>query len=192
MQSHDRSSALALTTGARRGELLALRVRDVDLDAGLIRIERPVEQTKGALRFKSPKTRNGRRAVAIPPWIVIELRAHLLKQQKRRLSRGLGHAPDDGLLFERWDGKTRSPHWLTQKFALAVSSLKIDCTRHGLRHTHVSQLIAAGTDVLTISRRIGHGSPAITLAVYEHLFSNTDARAAEIMQATFAKLGRTE
>jgi integrase len=53
--------------------------------------------------------------------------------------------------------------------------------------THASQLIAAGMDVLTISRRLGHGSPTITLAVYGHLFKNTDARAAEIMEAAFAR-----
>jgi integrase len=74
-----------------------------------------------------------------------------------------------------------------------MTDLKIpDVTLHSLRHTHASQLIAAGLDVLTISRRLGHGQPAITLSVYGHLFSNTDARAAEIMQATFAKVRRTE
>jgi integrase len=184
--------ALALATGARRSELLALRLKNVDLDAGLIRIEGSLEQTKGALRFKSPKTKNGRRTVAIPAWIVAELRSHLLTQQRRRLALGIGRAPDDGLLFARWDGQPRSPHWLTQKFALAMASLKIDCTLHGLRHTHASQLISAGMDVLTISRRLGHGSPTITLSVYGHLFSNTDARAAEIMQASFANLPGTE
>jgi integrase len=75
-----------------------------------------------------------------------------------------------------------------RKFALAMAALTIDAILHGLRHTYVSQLIAAGLDVLTISRRIGHASPTITLAVYGHLFSNTDARAAEIMQATFTKV----
>jgi integrase len=184
--------ALALATGARRSELLALRLKDVDLDAGLVRIERSLEQTKGALRFKSPKTKNGRRNVAVPPWIVAELRAHLSKQQKHRLALGMGRASDDDLLFARWDGVVRSPHWLTQKFAQAVASLKIDCTLHGLRHTHASQLIAAGMDVLTISRRLGHGNPTITLSVYGHLFSNTDARAAEIMQASFANVPGTE
>ena len=94
----------------------------------------------------------------------------------------------DSLVFARWDGGTRSPHWLTQKFALRMDALKVDCSLHGLRHTHVSQLIAAGMDVLTISRRIGHASPTITLSVYGHLFTNTDARAAEIMEATFAKI----
>jgi integrase len=64
-------------------------------------------------------------------------------------------------------------------------------TLHTLRHTHASQLIAAGVDVLTVSRRLGHGSPAITLSVYGHLFSNTDDRAAQIVEETFIK-ARTE
>jgi integrase len=72
-----------------------------------------------------------------------------------------------------------------------MDDLDIDCTLHALRHTHVSQLIAAGMDILTISRRIGHASAAITLRVYGHLFTNTDARAAEIMEAAFAGM-RTE
>ena len=56
---------------------------------------------------------------------------------------------------------------------------------------NTNQLIASGLDVLTISRRIGHANPTITLAVYGHLFSNTDIRAAEIMEATFSKIGST-
>jgi integrase len=104
----------------------------------------------------------------------------------------MGRSPDSGLVFAPWDGEPRSPHWLTQKFAQVMAKLKIDgVTLHSLRHTHASQLIAAGMDILTISRRLGHGSPMITLAVYGHLFSNTDARAAEIMEATFSNL-RTE
>lgn len=176
-------------TGARRGEALALRWCDLDLDGGVVRIERSVEQTKSGLRFKSPKTRSGRRNVSISPWLVAELRAHRTRQQKRRLSLGLGRAPENSLVFARWDGSTRAPHGLSQKFALAMASLKIEgVSLHSLRHTHVSQLIASGMDILTISRRIGHASPAITLGVYGHLFSNTDARAAEIMEATFAKV----
>ena len=95
-------------------------------------------------------------------------------------------------MFARWSGEHRSPNKLSQDFATAMDALKIDCTLHGLRHTHVSQLIAAGLDVLTISRRIGHASPAITLNVYSHMFSNTDTRAAEIMEATFAKVRSTD
>ena len=180
-----------LGTGARRGEALALRWKDVDFDNGIVRIERSLEQTKAGLRFKSPKSRHGRRNVAISPWILAELKAHRTRQQERRLSLGQGKAAPDDLVFARWDGAVRAPHWLTQKFAQAMAALKINATLHGLRHTHVSQLIAAGLDVLTVSRRIGHASAAITLDVYGHMFKNTDARAAEIMEAAFARV-RTE
>ena len=64
-------------------------------------------------------------------------------------------------------------------------------TFHSLRHTHASHLIAAGMDVITVSCRLGHGSPTITLGVYGHLFSNTDDRAAQIIEAAFSA-SRTE
>ena len=59
---------------------------------------------------------------------------------------------------------------------------------HSLRHTHASSLIAAGIDVLTISRRLGHASATITLNTYGHLFANTDDRAAEVVEAMFSKV----
>jgi integrase len=59
---------------------------------------------------------------------------------------------------------------------------------HSLRHTHASMLIASGLDVLTISRRLGHGSPAIALGVYGHLFKPDD-RAAAIMEAALSAGG---
>jgi integrase len=61
-------------------------------------------------------------------------------------------------------------------------------TLHTLRHTHASQLITSGMDILTVSRRLGHASPAITLTVYAHLLSPED-RAAEIMQNLFTDAG---
>jgi integrase len=59
---------------------------------------------------------------------------------------------------------------------------------HTIEHAQVSQFIAAGMNILTISRRLGHTSAAITLRIYSRRFANTDARAAEIMEATFAKV----
>ena len=178
--------ALGLATGARRGELLALRIKDFDPEKGTIRIERSLEQTKGRLRFKGPKTKHGKRTILIPPPVVAELKAHIMKVQERRLLLGMGRAGRDDLLFPRWDGQVRSPHWLTQKFALAMAALKIEgVTLHSLRHTHASQLIASGMDVLTISRRLGHGSAAITLRVYGHLIEGKDAQAAEVAGRLF-------
>jgi integrase len=184
--------ALGLATGARRGELLALRIKDFNSENSTVRIERALEQTKGQLRFKAPKTKHGKRTVMIPPPIVAELKAHIMKVQERRLLLGMGRAGRDDLLFPRWDGQVRSPHWLTQKFQQAMNALKIKgVTLHSLRHTHASQLIASGMDVLTISRRLGHGSAAITLRVYGHLIEGKDAQAAEVMEHMFNSL-RTE
>ena len=176
-------AATAVATGMRRGELLALRWQDVDLDGAKLRVERSLEQTKrGGLLFKAPKTRYGRRTVTLPSSTVAELRTHRRAQQEQRLALGQGKAPEDALVFPTWDGSTRSPNALTKEWSVAMARAGIKATFHSLRHTHASTLIASGLDVLTISRRLGHGSPAITLGVYGHLFK-TDDRAAAIMEA---------
>lgn len=176
-------ASIALATGMRRGELLALRWQDCDLDGATLKVERALEQTKrGGLVFKPPKTRYGRRTISLPPSTVTELRVHRKSQAEQRLALGLGKAPEDSLVFATWDGSTRSPNALTKEWALAMKAAGIKATFHSLRHTHASTLIASGLDVLTISRRLGHGSPAITLGVYGHLFKPDD-RAAAIMES---------
>jgi integrase len=177
---------VALGTGLRRGELLAERWQDVDLDAAVLRVEQAVEQTKrGGIILKAPKTRHGRRTVTLAPATVAVLHEHWKRQQETRLALGLGKAPADGFVFANVDGSIRSPHWLTQAWRKAMAAAGIQATFHSLRHTHASTLIAAGLDVLTISRRLGHGSPVITLGVYGHLF-RPDDRAAAIMEAALA------
>ena len=94
---------------------------------------------------------------------------------------------DDALIFATWNGETRMPNALSKDWSEMMDALGLTITLHALRHTHASQLIAAGMDVLTISRRLGHASPTITLGVYGHLFSNTDDRAAEIVEAAFSR-----
>lgn len=184
-------AALALATGMRRGELLALRWKDIDFERGLLRVERVLEQTRNGIAFKSPKTKHGRRSISLPPSAVGELRAHWKIQQEQRLALGAGKSGPEDLIFATWEGAVRSPNALTKEWSVAMRSLGLSATFHSLRHTHASHLIAEGLDVVTLSRRLGHGSPAITLSVYSHLFPRTDARAAEIMEASFQK-ARTE
>jgi integrase len=179
-------ASMALATGMRRGELLALRWQDVDLDGATLKVERALEQTKrGGLVFRPPKTRYGRRSITLPPSTVTELRAHRKTQAEQRLALGLGKAREDALVFATWDGSTRSPNALTKEWSKVMEATGLKATFHSLRHTHASTLIASGLDVLTISRRLGHGSPAITLGVYGHLFKPDD-RAAAIMESVFA------
>lgn len=179
---------LGLTTGMRRGELLALRWRDVDFGAAKLKVEQSLEQTKSGLRFKAPKTKHGRRTVGLAASVVAELRAHWKEQQEQRLRLGLGKTPDDGLVLARWDGAPRSPNSTTKEWTRALRDLKLPAVSlHALRHTHASQLIASGMDVLTISRRLGHSNPTITLSVYGHLFSNADDRAVQVMEAAYGR-----
>jgi integrase len=92
------------------------------------------------------------------------------------------------LVFATWDFATRSPNALTKEWSVAMAEAGMKVGFHALRHTHASSLIAAGVDVLTISRRLGHASPSITLNVYGHLFKNTDDRAAQAVADLFAKV----
>jgi integrase len=86
-------------------------------------------------------------------------------------------------VFPNLHGGLRSPNALSQEWKEQVRKLGLTVTFHSLRHTHASQLIAKGVDILTISRRLGHSKPTVTLDTYGHMFPNTDDRAAEIMEA---------
>jgi integrase len=85
-------ASLALASGMRRGELLALQWGDIDLDRGVLRVERSVEETKAGLRMKSPKTKRGRRNITLPPEAIAMLRAHRKWQIELRLALGQGGA----------------------------------------------------------------------------------------------------
>jgi integrase len=177
-------AVLALSSGARRGELLALNWENVDLDAGTIKIERSLEQTKAGLRFKTPKTKNGRRVVSLPPIAVDALRAHRRRRLELRMALGQGKPDPDALVFSAFDDNPIPPNNLSRDWRRFVLARKLPrISFHGLRHSHVSALIAGGVDVLTVSRRIGHASPVVTMKVYAHLFSETDKTAAKAIEA---------
>jgi integrase len=128
--------ALALATGMRRGELLALRWSDVDLDAGRIQVERSLEQTKAGLRIKEPKTKHGRRGIKVPPSVVAELRTHWTQQQQHRLKLGLGRAGDSDLVFPRRDGTLRSPNATSSEWRQLLAEFELPAiSLHALRHT---------------------------------------------------------
>jgi integrase len=180
-------ASLGLATGMRRNEMLALRWRDINLDGSRLTIEQSLEQTRAlGVRTKAPKTERGRRTIALPAHIVTELRQHWREQQEQRLGMGLGKAPDDSPVFAAADGRHLSPNAITKRWPRAMAAIGMPAvTLHSLRHTHASMLIAKGVDILTISRRLGHSSPTITLGVYGHLIHGTDDRAAAIMDEAF-------
>ena len=130
-----------MATGMRRGELLALRWRDVNFDACTVRIERSIEQTKNGLRIKGPKTKYGKRTIDVPPSIMAELKTHWTAQQEQRLKLGLGGAGDDDLVFATFDGSLRNPNAFTHEWAAVRDALKLPkVTLHAFRHTHASSI----------------------------------------------------
>jgi integrase len=181
-------AALAIGTGARRGEIAALRWSDIDLDAATVRIERSLEQVKGSIRVKAPKTAAGRRTVSLPSIAVAALRNHRRQTLEIRLQLGIGALPGDAPVFGDIEGNLPNPSRITKSWRGAVESRGLPkITFHSLRHSHASALIAAGIDVVTVSRRLGHASPALTLSTYSHLFTNTDDQAAKVIDAALSK-----
>jgi integrase len=176
---------LALFTGMRIGEVLALRWRNVDLEGKVIQVREALEETKAhGIRVKPPKTVAGRRDITLPDILVETLRDHRRSQLEMRIKLGMGKMPDDALLFSNLDGGFMRPgnvssDWSEDAEALGVPGV----TYHGLRHSHASQLIAAGVDIVTVSKRLGHSKPSVTLATYAHLFNTDDRKAAAAINA---------
>jgi integrase len=181
-----------LFTGLRRGELLALRWCDLDFVQKRLRVCQALEQTtQYGLRVKSVKTEAGRREISLPDIVIEALEEHRRAQLEVRLKLGLGRIAPDDFVFVALDGGPQRPDnfsgdWKEIRAALGVPHIGL----HALRHTHASMLIAGGLDIVQVSKRLGHASPAITLAVYSHLFRKDDSAVSAAINATLAKLGK--
>lgn len=178
----------ALMTGMRLGEILALRWGRVNLERKCIAVREAIEETKvHGIRFKTPKSKAGVRDITLPDYAVVTLKQHWAKQSEIRLQLGSGRPTDTDLVFADLEGDPLSPNNVSSEWAHTASRAGVpDVTFHALRHTHASQLIDAGVDVVTISKRLGHTKPDITLRIYAHLFQKDDSKAAAAINAAFS------
>jgi integrase len=176
---------VALFTGMRLGEVLALRWSRINLDGKVLIVREALEQTRAhGIRFKPPKSKAGRRDITLPDVLIDVLRDHRKAVLELRMQLGTGRLPDDALLFATSDGRPLSPTAVSTAWADLAGRIGIsDVTFHALRHTHASQLIHEGVDIVTISKRLGHAKPDITLRVHAHLFHKDDGKAAAAINA---------
>jgi integrase len=171
----------ALFTGMRRGELLALNWGNVDFAAKIIRVRKALEETneRGVQIKETPKTEAGVRDIKLPDIVIETLQAHRKHLLERRMQLGLGKLTDTDWVFPNGEGSLRSPDQVSDDWGELSRELGLGISFHELRHTHASQLIDEGIDVVMISKRLGHATPSVTLTTYAHLFQKDDSKAAD-------------
>ena len=168
---------LAAMTGMRRGEVLGLRWRDVDLGAARISVRQAVVSVGYAVLQSTPKSHQAR-VIDLDSETVELLRAHGRRQQAERDEWGSGYRDND-LVVARENGEPVHPHSFSQAFERLVRHAGLRRIRlHDLRHTHATIAVRAGVPVKVISERLGHESPAFTLRQYAHVMPGMQAEAA--------------
>ena len=172
---------LAAATGMRRGELMALRWSEVDLEGGVIAVERSVTRVHQERIYVTPKNHE-RRDVSIDPHTVTALKAWRKTQLSERLAWGVAYQGDEGLVFTWEDGRPVLPDFVTRTFGVltaktdGVPRLKL----HELRHTHATILLRDGVPVHIVAKRLGHKDPSVTLNVYADAIPADDDRAVDV------------
>lgn len=180
---------LALFSGMRRSELLALRWQDVDLILAEISVNRSLHLLKdNTYVFRSPKTAKARRTIALPPSSSLILQDHYVTC--RDLSSKLD-VPfnDDTLVFCHIEnGKPLRPDTVTRAWALTSIKAKLKHIRlHDARHSHASLMLKQGIHPKIVQERLGHSSIAITTDTYSHVTPGLQQAAAKSFDEAFSK-----
>jgi integrase len=176
---------LVMTTGMRRGEVLALRWRHVHFERRLLEIRRNYVQRQGRKIEKDTKTHQMRR-ISLDPDTLIVLEEHRDRALQRAKLLGVASI-DDWYLFssDPTHGRPWNPDWVTHRYTKMAADQGISTHLHELRHYSATELLSAGVDLATVSGRLGHGGGgATTLRVYAAWVAASDQRAAEVLGAT--------
>jgi integrase len=180
---------VAATTGARRGELCGLRWGDLDAEAGELVIERSVTTAEDghSLLIKSTKTRSSR-TIALDEGTIAVMNDHRVTMEKRAGDADLRLVPGAYVWSDDLDGsRPWRPDRVTQAFRKLCARQGVTGVRlHDLRHFAATQLMAEGTDAVTVAGRLGHHNPSMTFDVYSHRVTAADRRAADVLGSMLA------
>ena len=174
--------ALAATTGMRRGEVLGLTWKNVDLAAARVSITQALTVVGGyELQFPEPKTASGRRMIALDLQTVDALREHRAAQLVDCSLMGDAYQDQD-LVFADGDGTPIHPRSFSRAFVDHVKRVGVRRIRlHDLRHTHATLALEAGVHPKVVSERLGHASVTITLDTYSHALRAMQKAAASLV-----------
>lgn len=176
--------ALAAHTGMRQGELLALRWRDVNLDAGRIEVNATLTRLNRSWVRTSPKSEASVRTVGMTGTVRAVLRRHKVLQAERHLAQ-LGHRPAaDTLIFtDRWGEGLNGFHITERHLKPLLRRLSLPSVRfHDLRHAAASIMLSKRVPILGVSQMLGHSKPSMTLNVYAHLMPGDDQAALDALE----------
>ena len=173
---------MALVTGARLGELLALRWRDIDGATQTVRITRTAQRIPGkGIVFHAPKTHRSIRPIALSPVALRILKTHRTAQAERRLAMG-GDYADHDLVFATALGAPLDGTNVTKNFQRLARDAGLGHVRfHDLRHSAATLMLAAGTHPKIVSERLGHATVNITLDTYSHVLPDMQHEAAIVI-----------
>ena len=185
---------VAVYTGMRKGEILALQWPDIDFERDIIKVSKAVTIVDGKPVIKPPKTKSGYRTIAIPHVLteqIKELRRNQIKLRSFMADSWKG----DNWVFIQSDGKQMSystPYEAMQDIIKRYNDGKQESEQlpfipfHGLRHTSATLLIAAHEDTKTVSHRLGHAQTSTTLNIYAHALEESDKEAATALEKVIA------
>jgi integrase len=173
---------IAASTGARRGEICAIRWRNVDPKLRTLTIEHSITDLPGGPAEKDTKTHANRR-LALDPGTLAVFEEQRSSAIVRADEASLELTEDAYVFSSEPDGRfPLVPGSVTKRFQTLRSSLGFgDMRLHDLRHFTATRLIAAGVPVRTVSGRLGHANPSTTLSVYSHFVQASDQDAASVM-----------
>ena len=186
---------LAIYSGLRKGEILALKWEDVDFENNTVAVTKAAAMVKGEQIVKVPKTRNSYRVVSIPHSVTEKLRKLQLEQTRYRLSVG-DYWQGEGWIFTQDDGRMMNystPYKSLQDILSHYNADKAEADKlpmipfHGLRHTTATLQIAAGTDVRTVSSIMGHRETSTTMNIYAHNLKTAEQEAVNRVEEMIAK-----
>ncbi len=181
---------LAVATGMRSGELLALRWDDVDLDGGRLQVRRSLTRTAHGYIAGETKTRAGRRTLVLPGLAVVALRRHRAQQAQDRLALG-ARWHDNGLVFPADDGTILDGSALRHRFESFTRRHGLPRIRfHDLRHTAATTLLGEHADLKVISSALGHARIQVTADTYLHVTEGLHGIAGELMEQALTRAMR--